>query len=450
MGDDRQGGGKRPSGRTTGRLFELQIDRLAWGGRGVGRHRGKVVFVSKVVPGDRLLARAEKVKASFTEARMVGLLTPGEDRVDPRCPWFARCGGCQWLAAGYSRQVLEKDHILRSALRHHVEGARIDPIVRAAPPQAYRHRGDFHVRPTLSGARLGFYEEGSHRLVEVEGCLLFTPAFNAALGRMRSLLAKVPEARSLERITLAHSEDGTGTVAHLRLRPDGDAGAARSCAEQMKPMALKGMVATGGRRGPGLQWQGGDPHIWFHVPDSHGELRLRAEVRSFTQAHLAMNRRLVPEAVAWLGLSESDRVLDLFSGVGNFTLPMATRCKEVVAVEGSPTASADARFNAEGNGVANVVHMEEEAAKAAAHLAGQGAAFDAVLLDPPRGGAADLLQSLSRLAPTRILYVSCNLPSLGRDLDQLRNLGYRLVRAQGWDMFPQTYGLEALCLLEKS
>ncbi len=450
MRDERQEGGKGPSGRSTGRLFELQIDRLAWGGRGVGRHRGKVVFVPKVVPGDRLLARAEKVKASFTVARMVGLLTPGDDRVDPRCPWFARCGGCQWLATGYSRQVQEKDNILRSALRHHVEGARMDPIVRSAPAQAYRHRGDFHVRPTLSGARIGFYEEGSHRLVDVEGCLLFAPAFNTALGRLRGLLAKIPEARSLERITLAHSEDGNGLVAHFRLRPEGDAGMARSCTEQMKPMAFKGMVITGGRRGTVLHWQGGDPHVWFQVPDPHGELRLRAEVRSFTQAHLAMNRRLVPEAVAWLGLSRSERALDLFSGVGNFSLPMATRCKEVVAVESSATACADARFNAEGNGVSNVVHVEEEAAKAVARLSGQGATFDAVLLDPPRGGAADVLQSLPRLAPARILYVSCNLPSLGRDLGQLRGLGYRLARVQGWDMFPQTYGLEALCLLEKS
>lgn len=437
--------GKESSGPAP--LVELTVDRLAWGGRGVGRHGGKVVFVSKSVPGDRLKVVLTKTRSSFCEGRIAGVMEPSPDRVDPECPWFGRCGGCQWLAVSYDRQLQEKDAMLRHALRHHLESAKIEPLVPADPRLGYRHRGDFHARVGPGGLRLGFYEEGSHRLVEASGCLLFPPAFAASVERVRHALADTPAGAVLDRLTLACSEGEEGAqVAHARLRPGASAQDAAGLVRNLMAAGLGAALATDGTRAIASE---GAPWIRFGVPGPKGDLRLSAEIRSFTQAHFAMNRRLVAAAMEWLGACGSERLLDLYSGIGNFTLPLAFRCGEVVAVEGSPTACADARANAAAHGARNILHLEGDTAAETARLAGAGERFDSVLLDPPRTGAREVLPALARLGASRILYISCNLPCLERDLGLLRGLGYSPTRARGFDGFPQTYGVETLCLLER-
>jgi|WetSurMetagenome_2_1015567.scaffolds.fasta_scaffold04763_9 23S rRNA (uracil1939-C5)-methyltransferase len=430
--------------------FELEVERLTWGGRALGRHGGKVVFVPKGVPGDRLQVEVTRDKKSFSEARLLEVLSPGAGRVDPGCPWFSRCGGCQWLAAHYATQVSQKEALLRSALRHHLEGLELEPLSPADPTHRYRHRGDFHVQPSGDGARLGFFEEGSHRLVEVSGCLLFEPGFDEGLTRVRKVLEHEPTARALERLTLAHSEGDSGAlVVHGRLRRGAGEHEAASLAERLMGAGLRGAVLSGAMLDPALA-EAGDRFISFGVPGPGGDMMLRADVRSFTQAHFAMNRELVRAASAWLTPSSAERVLDLYSGVGNFSLPLATACAEVVAVEGSSTACADALANACANGIANIRHVEGAVAPALERLASEGERFEAVLLDPPRTGAREALDALARLEPSRILYIACNLSALERDLGVLTGLGYRPIRVRGFDCFPQTYALETLCLLERA
>ena len=445
--------GQRPRGlprtRRARETFELEVERLTWGGRALGRHEGKVVFVPQGVPGDRLRVEVIRDRKSFAEARLVDVLRPGAGRVDPGCPWFDRCGGCQWLAADYGVQVSEKEALLRSALRHHLEGLEIEPLSPANPTHRYRHRGDFHVQASGDGVRLGFFEEGSHRLVEASGCLLFEPSFDEGLARIRSALAHEPSARALERLTLAHSEGEPETlVAHGRLRRGAGEPEAASLAGRLMGAGLRGAVLSGALLGPALA-EAGDPFITFRVPGPGGDMRLRADVRSFTQAHFAMNRELVRSALAWLSPSPTGRVLDLYSGVGNFSLPMARACAEVVAVEGSSTACADALANAADNGVANIRHVKGAVAPAVDGMVSEGERFDAVLLDPPRTGAREALDGLARLEPSRILYIACDLSALERDLGALTGSGYRPVRVRGFDCFPQTYALETMCLLER-
>lgn len=431
----------------TGSFVEVTVDRLAWGGRGVGRPAGKVVFVSKAVPGDRLKVALTKTRTSFCEGRIATVLEPSPDRVVPECPWFDRCGGCQWLAVNYSRQAQEKNAMLRHALRRHIVHAIVEMLVPADPALAYRHRGDFHAQTGPGGFRLGFYEEGSHRLVEASGCLLFAPAFCASLERVRHALAKTPAAVALGRLTLASSEgEEAARVAHARLRPGTSAQDAAALVRCMMASGLEAVLATDGTR---VLASEGTPRIRFGVPGPAGDLPLSAEIRSFTQAHFPMNRLLVEAAVGWLGVRVGDRLLDLYSGVGNFTLPLALRCGEVVAVEGSPTACADARANGAAHGAQNILHLEGDAAVETARLAQAGERFDAVLLDPPRTGAREVIPALARLGASRLLYISCNLPCLERDLGLLGDLGYTPTRIRGFDCFPQTYGLETLCLLEK-
>ena len=427
--------------------FELDIERLVWGGKGLGRQEGKVIFVPKAVPGDRALVEVVRERTNFAEARLLSVTRPGPGRVDPGCPWFEACGGCQWLAASYPIQVAQKEAMLQGALRHHHVGLRLEPLFPASPALGYRHRGDLHVRHDGERTRLGFFEEGTHRLVEISGCLLFGTEFHDVLEKLRSALSGRAAPKFLERLTIAHSEDRPDRfVAHGRMGPAAEGEFATSLVNELMACGLEGVVLT--ERGRVLA-ASGSPHIWFGVPSAGGDLRLRADVRSFTQAHFAMNRELVRTALEWMDLNGSERVLDLFSGVGNFSLPLARSCREVAAVEGSPTACADARFNAEANQVSNLRHREGPVGRVVADLSETGERFDAVLLDPPRTGARECLEGLVRLEPSRILYVSCNLPSVERDIGVLRSLGYRPIRVRGFDCFPQTYGLETLCLLSR-
>jgi 23S rRNA (uracil1939-C5)-methyltransferase len=426
--------------------IELTVDRLAWGGRGVGRYAGKVVFVSKTVPGDRVRVRLTKTRKKYSEGHFTAVIDRSPDRVEIKCPFFDRCGGCQWLAVDYHRQVREKDAMLRHALRRHLNRASMDVFVPGDPPLGYRHRGDFHGVASPEGLRLGFYEEGSHRLVEVSDCLLFGPAFDTVLQGVRKALKGEPAAALLRRLTLAGSEGRAGAqIAHARLHAGAGLEDAKALIRGLGELGLEGSLVTSGSS---MLASEGDTSLRFGVPGPLGELGLRASVRSFTQAHLTMNRRLVETATAWLDLGAGERILDLYSGVGNFTLPLSQRCQEVVAIEGSPTACDDARANAEAHGAAGIRHVDGDAAAETARLADGGERFDAVLLDPPRAGAIEVLPTLARFRPARILYVSCNLPCLERDLDLMGSLGYHLARVQGFDCFPQTYGVETLCLLQ--
>jgi 23S rRNA (uracil1939-C5)-methyltransferase len=445
----RQRLGGPPRNRHVREIFELEVERLTWGGRALGRHGGKVVFVPKGVPGDRLQVEVTRDRKSFSEARLLEVLRPGAGRVDSGCPWFSRCGGCQWLAADYGTQVAQKEALLRSALRHHVEGLEVEPISPANPTHRYRHRGDFHVQASGDGARLGFFEEGSHRLVDVSGCLLFEPGFDEGLARIRTVLEQEPSARALERLTLAHSEGDSGSlVAHGRLRRGAGEHEAAPLAERLMGAGLRGAVLSGALQGPALA-EAGDRFVSFGVPGPGGDMALRADVRSFTQAHFAMNRELVRTALAWLAPSPDERVLDLYSGVGNFSLPLARACAEVVAVEGSPTGCSDAIRNARTNGIVNIRHLEGAVVPALEQLASEGERFEAVLLDPPRTGAREALDGLARMGASRVLYIACDLSALERDLGALTGLGYRPGRVRGFDCFPQTYALETLCLLER-
>jgi len=441
-----------PPRRPASPPVEVTLDGFAWGGRAVGRVEGKVFFVSRAVPGDKLLVRVTRATASYAEADPMAVLRPSPDRVDPRCKFFSHCGGCQWLSTAYPRQAAEKERMVDQALRHHLEGVERLPLVQADPFVGYRHRGDFHAHPSGDGVKLGFYQEESHKLVNLDECLLFDRAYNLRYRELRGLLREAVAARELEGMTLDRSESGEHYAVHLRLGR-GAEGFAPDLTALAGRAGIDGALVTPAARHGEVLASAGDPWTTFSLPAAATgvgrDLLLRADVRSFTQAHYGMNARLVGAALAWLEPEPSERFLDLYSGGGNFTLPLATLCREVVAVEGSASACADGRENALAAGLTNIVHREGEAAQETAALAAAGERFDGALLDPPRAGAPELIPHLAQLATGRILYISCNLPALERDLGLFAELGYKAVRVQAWDLFPQTYGVETMVLLKK-
>lgn len=436
----------RPSGRPP---VEVAVESYAWGGKAVGRHEGKVVFLSPAVPGDKVLVRLEKAKSSYAEGRVEAILSPSPRRVEPRCKFFGHCGGCQWLAAAYDLQVEQKEALVRQVLRGHLHGAEVLPLVPAQPDRGYRHRGDFHVRPSGSSLLTGFFMEGSHRVVNLDTCPLFGRDFNLRYGALRAALQREPAARALTGFTLLSGEEEERFALHLRLREGEGECQARALEEAALSAGLGNLLATSGFGEEAVLLHRGDPAVTYTVEAGERRLLLRASVRSFTQAHFALNRILVKTALEWLAPSRGDRVLDLYAGIGNFTFPLALAAGEVWAVESSRPAVEDARENARRLGIPNVRHLEGDAARWGERLAAASERFGAALLDPPRTGAREVLPFLVRLAPPRLLYVSCSLPSLERDLVLLESGGYRVRRIQPFDLFPQTYGVETLVLLER-
>jgi len=441
-------------GKTSGRKapLALTVSSLAWGGKAVGRHEGKVIFVSKAVPGDHLLVVLDRVKSRYAEGRIEAVLRPGEDRVDPKCKFFSHCGGCQWLPVRYARQLKEKEELVRTILRHHMTGIPVEPIVPSESATAYRHRGNFHVVRSGQEVRIGFYQEQSHHVVNVDHCLLFDGDYNSLYGRLRSALKEEPAARFLEGLTLARSEAGDHYSIHLKMGKEGKQDSWSVLADVAEKAGCAGVLVTPSLEPEEVHARRGAPLVRFGLERDRGtpgELEMTADIRSFTQVQYAMNRRMVQTVIAWLGLGRHERLLDVYSGVGNFALPLALGCSEVLAVESSPFAHADAKENAARNAIYNVKQLPGDAGEWVKNLAAKSEKFDAILLDPPRTGAQGALENLGHLGARRILYVSCNLPSLDRDLSDLRRTGYVPVRLQPWDLFPQTYGVEILCLLEK-
>jgi len=430
----------------------LTVESLAWGGKAIARHEGKVVFVSKGTPGDHVLVTLDRTKSRYAEGHIEAILRPGEDRVDPKCKFFSHCGGCQWLSLRYSRQLGEKEALLRSILRHHIGEAVVDPIVPSEPQTAYRHRGDFHVVPSGREVRIGFYQEGSHHVTNLDLCLLFDRDYNDTYGRLRSALREAQVAQLLEGLTLSRSETGGHYALHMKTSPRATREDAQSLARLAREAGCGGVLVTPTPR-PGDVLAGEGSHsVRFRLERLQGELgemELGADVRSFTQTHYAMNRRMVGTAAEWLSVARHERLLDLYSGVGNFALPLAQLCSEVVSVESSPFALADSKENAARAGVYNMRHLPGDAAERVKDLAARSEKFDAILLDPPRAGARGVIEHVGHLGARRILYVSCNLPSLDRDLTDFHSKGYFPVRLQPWDLFAQTYGIETLCLLER-
>jgi 23S rRNA (uracil1939-C5)-methyltransferase len=429
---------------------EVEVESLAWGGKGVAHHDGKAIFVSKVVPGDKLLVRLTRVKTSYAEAEAFSMLKPSPDRVEPKCKFFSHCGGCQWLSTSYPRQLAAKEQLLRSALRHHLDGAELLPIVPAEPSLGYRHRGEFHVYPTGETVKIGFFQEESHRVINLDTCLLFDSSYNLRYQELRAALKEEPAARALESVTMDRSDSAESYVLHFRLHHGGEPEASRLC-EIAESLGFQGALATPASDATREIAKVGRPWTTYSLGTAETgadkDFLLRADARSFTQAHYAMNRKLVGSVLEWLALLRDERVLDLYAGGGNFSLPMASRCKQVVAVEGSLIAHRDAKENARESNVLNIVHVPGEVAEQTAMLVAGGEQFDAVVLDPPRTGAKEALGNVASLASNRIIYISCSLPALDRDLAMLKEHGFRVSRIQGWDLFPQTYNLETMVLL---
>ncbi|BCG47134.1 23S rRNA (uracil(1939)-C(5))-methyltransferase [Citrifermentans bremense] len=427
----------------------IEIERLCYGGAGFGRIDGKACFVPLTAPGDRARIRVVKEKRSFAEAEVVELLEPSPLRTPPPCPYFGVCGGCDWQHLPYEEQVKQKGEIFADTLGRigKVPRELVLPVSPSPECYGYRSRIQLKLARKAGAPMLGFFKRGSHEVVDLaSGCALAAPVLNRLLAEIRGLLPRLPQLEGIPQVDLAMGDDGdTIAVFHFRGK-DAALLVDRLLAARPELPSATGVYVRSGEKGE-MHYVFGADSLSYGVPaglfPGSREMRLRFSRGGFSQVNYRQNLELIRTVGEWGALQVGARVLDLYCGNGNISVPIAPLVREVVGVEGYAPSIADAAANAEGNGVSNASYQVGDAALSVRRLAKRKEKFDLVILDPPRAGA-EAAGDLAYLAPERILYVSCDPSTLARDLAQLCGAGYRVERSKPVDMFPQTYHVESV------
>lgn len=433
---------------------ELVIERLALGGNGVGRINGKVCFVPFSAPGDRLKVRVVREHRSYCEAELVELCDPSPQRVAPRCPAFGQCGGCDWQHIDYTAQSSVKQQLLTETLQRVAK--LVDPVVAetvaAEQPYGYRARAQFKLHATPAGLAVGFFRRGSRFVIDLpQGCPICTGPVNTAMLKLRQVIQLLPDAHRVSQLSLEEGLSGVVAVVHYlgsdqqRLK--------QLLMQHRDQLDLNGLFLQVGRKEQ-LQPVFGSGHLAYQVPScdpSANAMLLGYEIGGFSQVNRLQNQQMVKLVCGYAQPAAGQRMLDLYCGNGNLSLPLSGAVRELLGIEGFASSIASAVDNARQLRVNNSTFRCNDASKELRHLLAQHALFDLVLLDPPRAGAADVARELGQLGAQRIVYVSCDPATLARDLAALCGAaGYRLIEATPLDMFPQTGHLETVALLTRT
>ncbi|HTT44210.1 MAG TPA: 23S rRNA (uracil(1939)-C(5))-methyltransferase RlmD [Steroidobacteraceae bacterium] len=421
------------------------ISGLTQEGEGVV-HGGKTAFVAGALPGERVRFRRRARRRQHDEAELLEVLEPSPARVSPRCVHFGVCGGCvlQHLEGG--AQVTAKDAQLRAALARvaRVEPARwLAPL--SGPSFGYRRRARLGARFVYKKARVvvGFRERAAPYVAELTGCEVLAAPAGALLAPLAALVGALSIREHLPQIEVAVADNATALVLRVLREPTAADLAQLRAFAAAHQVQLYLQRAGVGSVAP-LEPQAAE--LTYALP-AFG-LTFGFAPTDFIQVNAAVNAALVARALELLELTPTSRVLDLFCGLGNFTLPLARHAAQVTGVEGEAALIARARANAQRNGIGNAEFHVADLTQAVHELPWMRASYSHVLLDPPRTGARELLGALARLAPRRLLYISCHPGSLARDLGVLvHEHGMRLEAAGVVDMFPHTAHVESVALL---
>lgn len=439
--------------------FEAEILDLTHDGRGVARRAaapgesGKAVFVAGALPGERVMAEQTARNRHFDEARAVEVLHASPDRVAPRCAHFGTCGGCVLQHLDEDKQIHAKQRVLMDNLErigHVTPGTVLAPLVDAS--WGYRRKGRFSVRRVDKKDKtlVGFREQDPRFVADLSECHTVIPQIGGRIGALAALVESLHARADIPQIEFIAGDatDAFSGIALVfrHLKPLNEADRAALIAfGQAHAFAI--FLQPGGVDSVHALWPDA-PALAFALPQWNVELAFRP--LDFIQVNAGLNQKMIARTFELLDPQPQDRVLDLFCGLGNFTLPMARLVKEAVGVEGDAGLVARARENAQRNGLANAQFHAADLTQDQRGTPWMRQGFDKLLLDPPRSGAIEVLKQLPLKQFDRIVYVSCHPGSLARDAGFLVNeQGYELKSAGVMDMFPHTAHVESIALFEK-
>ncbi len=455
-----------------GQILELQIEKLAFGGKGVARVDGLAVFVERAVPGDEVRARVFRKKKSHAEARVIDLITPSTLRVEPPCPYSGFCGGCPWQVIDYEKQlVFKREHVIES-LEHigQIKGVHVHPTMASEKTYGYRNKMEFSfadrrwlLPEELSrddidkDFALGLHVPGTfYKVLDIDACLLQPDAGNKILGEVRKYVRQsgIPPYG-------LRSHSGFWRFLMLRHSLSHDTWMVNMITSQeerswVQPLAdllrdkypqITSIVNNVNTRRAAIavgEWEtllAGEPFI----RDRIGRFEFEMSANSFFQTNTAGAERLYEVVKAYAGLTGQETVVDLYSGAGTIPVVISDEAQNIVGIEISQSAVADANKNCKKNNVQNCRFICKDIKAGLREVEGRP---DVMIVDPPRVGMhPDVIKSVRSLSPRRIVYVSCNPATLARDIAMLKE-DYHVAEVQPVDMFPHTYHIESVARLE--
>lgn len=425
----------------TSPLHAVTIERLAYGPAGVAHIDGKVVFVPGTVPGDEVVVETVSQKKNYATARVLEIRSPSPFRRRPPCPYVTHCGGCPWQHIAYQEQLRAKETLVSEQLRR-IGGLNDIPLLPVLPsPEEWRYRQRVRLHVDHK-KRVGFLAPRSHEVVAIDSCLVAWEGISSHLhllrewvASLRTIVAQIELA--VEEPTVHPEEQRVIVVAYARgpFRQEDEQACQRLLATQ--PLAA-GVILQG------KEWRrawGGTSRMGAGKDEV-----LTVHEGVFTQVNSAANQLLVEAVLRHSQVRSEDTVIELYCGSGNFSVAVARRARELIGIERDGSAVANARANAARAGVTNARFLQACAAVGVRQMLTEGIHGDVVLLDPPRTGAADIVDDLPRLGARAVTYVSCDPATLARDLRRLHQHGYRLQAVQPIDMFPQTHHIEVVAV----
>ncbi|HDZ8831346.1 TPA: 23S rRNA (uracil(1939)-C(5))-methyltransferase RlmD [Aeromonas dhakensis] len=423
--------------------IEFTVDSLDHHCVGIGRHQGKAIFIEGALPGEQVKARILEDKKQYAHAALQQVVTPAANRIAPFCSHYRECGGCsaQHLAEADQRAAKEAGLVSLFERLGNIQPPALEPVL-GGESRTYRRVCRLAIKFDKNGrcTRVGFRRRQSNDLVEISGCPVLAEPLSALIAPLRECLNRLKSQRELGHAELIQAEQGILMLLRHTGRPT-EADRAQ-------------LIEFAKTQGIDLYLQAADEqieplHQQFAPSYSLDGLSLAFAPGDFIQVNAPVNQRMVEQALSWLEAGKDDKVLDLFCGIGNFTLPLARQAREVVGVEGELAMVARAEENARRNGIENARFYKADLSGDIAGMSWAREGFDLVLLDPARPGAFEVMEHVVKLSPRRVVYVSCNPVTLARDSQVLVKGGYRLVRLGMLDMFPHTGHLESMALFER-
>ena len=427
------------------------IEKFSHDGRGIARINGKTTFIQGALPQETVVFKYLRRKRGFDEGITVSVKTPSPHRVEPKCPHFSICGGCSLQHLDSAMQIHEKQALFLDVLSRigHCQPETVLPPL-LGPVWQYRHKARLSVRydEASSSIMFGFREKNNPtRIADIKQCPVMHPKVDAQLEPLRHLIGSLDTARMIAQVEVAAGDDDVALVFR-----------------NLSPLSAKDeakLITFAQNTGFHIFLQpGGTDTVALFYPKEAGDFlvyRLPSEEVTFSfhptdfiQINAGLNRLMVPHALELLALKPDDTVMDLFCGLGNFTLPIAKRCAQVIGVEGSDMMVKRAEMNAALNDITNVMFFSANLDNEAVVYMLAQHPVSKLLIDPPRVGAVEIVKRIEMINPERIVYVSCNPATLARDAGILVNeKGYRMTQAGVMDMFPHTAHVESIALFER-
>ncbi|OGC87691.1 MAG: 23S rRNA (uracil-5-)-methyltransferase RumA [candidate division Zixibacteria bacterium RBG_16_48_11] len=448
-----------------GELLDLAVESVAFGGQGVARHNGLVIFVQNALPGDQVRARVLKLKPNFIEAETVELTRASVFRTIPRCSHFGICGGCKWQNLDYAKQVEYKTQQVKETLEH-LGGFAQPPVLPAFPAEEiyfYRNKMEFSFSTDEQGGlTLGLHRAGRFdQVFDLEACYLQSETSNQIIHRIKEFCRReklsvydLNQHSGFLRFLVIKQAQNTGQILVNLVTTQGDGSRLVILAQQLREEfpAVKSVVRNINSKraqiaiGEREELLAGQPYITEKI----GPFQFRISANSFFQSNSRQAEKLYSLVVEYAQTQPKDEILDLYSGTGTISFFLAQSAGKVLGIESSYSTVEDARQNAQLNGITNCQFICSQAKDYLALARVRKEKFDAVVVDPPRSGLhPEVVKNLVELASPRMVYVSCNPATLARDLKLLCEKVYQLEKVQPVDMFPHTFHIESVSLLTK-